>query len=254
MTIAGTARRAAYAALQKARIVPNRWSVGNAFKVLEFRALLRGANLEQHHTVLDLGCGKGIQTQLLAPGCGKVVGLDVSENAIAEARRLVKLSAMRHKIEFVCGSIEGAGLQTASFDHVFSFSVLEHIENLPAVLRELARVLRPGGKLHLSADSLASIKNPAFVARHREDHSVVQYFTADSLARQLEFAGFEVRAIFPIFTSPLARQAFEDRIEKGGPRWLPGKMLLCRQLRESEIRNGSSEGVMLIARACRLMN
>jgi ubiquinone/menaquinone biosynthesis C-methylase UbiE len=254
MQVKQTVRRAAYSALQIARIVPNKWSVGNAFKVFEFRKLVSDAGLKQNHVVLDLGCGKGTQTQLLAPGCHKIVGLDVEESCISEARRLIKRSAVRHKAEFVCGSIMDACFPDASFDHVFCFSVLEHIDNLPAVLREVARVTRPGGQLHLSVDSLTSIKNLNLIAKHRRDHFVVQYFTPQTLTALLESAGFAVAELFPIFTSTVARKAFEHRIEKGGPRWLPSKMRLYWQLKTGDSRNASAEGVMLIARACREQN
>ena len=209
------------------------------------------AELKPDHVVLDLGCGKGIQTQLLAPRCQKVVGLDVSETAINEARRLIKRSAVRDKTEFICASIIDASFPDASFDHVFCFSVLEHIDNLPTVLRELARVVRPGGKLHLSVDSLTSIKKPGLIAKHRRDHFIAQYFTPHALSELLESAGFKVTKVFPIFTSALARQAFEHRIEKGGPRWIPGKMMLYWKLKTNDIRNASGEGIMLIARAFR---
>ena len=84
-------------------------------------------------------------------------------------------------------------------DRVVS-SRFEHIQNLDDVLRELLRLLKPGGELHASVDALASIRDPELLARHRRDHYVVQYFTQQTLRRQLEAAGFEVLEIYPLMT------------------------------------------------------
>lgn len=250
MPIKTAIRRSAYTVLQRLHAVPNSWSVGNAFKVMEFRTLVEGANLRRDHAVLDLGCGKGIQTQLLARRCGKVTGLDVGEKAIAEARRLLAHCPDSGRIGFLCVPLEDAGLPAASLDRVFSFSVLEHIPNLDRVLVEIARILKPGGELHISVDALANIGRE-LVEKHRKDHYVVQYFTPQTLQAKLEAAGMEVMEVYPIFTSGLAREQFELRIRSGGPRWLAGKILLYKRLESEEGRKESEKGVMLIARARR---
>ena len=62
------------------------WNVGNAFKVHEFRQLVELSGLKKTHTVLDLGCGTGLQTVLLARRCASILGVDVSPKAIKEAQ------------------------------------------------------------------------------------------------------------------------------------------------------------------------
>jgi ubiquinone/menaquinone biosynthesis C-methylase UbiE len=96
--------------------------------------------------------------------------------------------------------LETLNLPSESFDALFSFCVLEHIDNLGEVLEEARRILRPGGHLHISVDSLATITDATIRAKHQRDHFVVQYFTADTLNAILAAAGFDVNRVYPILT------------------------------------------------------
>src|SRR5262249_54463985 len=132
------------------------------------------------------------------------------------------------------------------------FCVLEHIANLDEVLRELARLLKPGGELHASVDALASIRDPELLARHRRDHFVVQYFTPETLRQALTQAGFEVTEIRPIMTGEFARAQFEERIRRTDfTHGLFERVRFYRRLRDEDRRSGSSEGIMLLVRARR---
>ena len=123
----------------------------------------------------------------------------MSTQAIARARQLLGSSRVRHKITFLNGSVNSMGLQHNSFDRVYSFCVLEHVHELPDVLAEIVQLLKPGGSLHVSVDSLGGAMDPTLVEKHRRDHGVVQYFTSVSLAEQLEGAGLEMLEVLPIF-------------------------------------------------------
>lgn len=230
-------------------LYPNRWSVGNAFKVYEYRELVDPAGLGREDVVLDLGCGQGLQTQLLAYGSGRVVGVDVSPTAIARACEYRRYSPVRSRLHYHCGPLEMAGLPADCFDHVFSFCVLEHIPNLDAVLAELLRIVKPGGDLHFTVDSLGTITDPAVIARHRTDHSVMEYFTADSIRERLQRAGFVVTECRPIFGGALAREEFTRRIVSGGSLGWIGKLRLYRRLREEDRTNPAAAGIMVLVRA-----
>jgi ubiquinone/menaquinone biosynthesis C-methylase UbiE len=228
---------------------PNGWSVGNAFKVHEFKELVDRARLQPGAVVLDLGCGQGLQTQLLARRCANVVGVDVSSSAIEKAKWRQRFSPVRSRLHYYCSPLEAAGLPANHFDHVFSFCVLEHIPNLDVVLAELARIVKPGGTMHFTVDSLGTIHDPALIARHRKDHSVIEYFTADSIRQRLSSAGFDVTECYPIFTSARASEEFAKRIVSGGSVSLPEKIRLYRELRREDRRNPSPEGIMVLVRA-----
>jgi 2-polyprenyl-3-methyl-5-hydroxy-6-metoxy-1,4-benzoquinol methylase len=224
----------------------------NPIKIHEFFSVVSGASLKKHHHVLDLGCGKGFQTQLLAAGCEKVIGVDIQERPIQEAYRFLRHSPVEDKVKFICTSLEEANLPPSSLDRVFSFCVLEHIPNLGGVLAEIVRLLKPGGELHVSVDSLATVKDPELLAKHRQEHFVNQYFTAASLNQQLRASGLQVLEIFPIFTGEFARHQFEERIRRGSfGQGMINRVLSYKRLRDEDKHSSSKEGIMLVARARR---
>jgi ubiquinone/menaquinone biosynthesis C-methylase UbiE len=244
------AKLGAYRVAQMSGAVPTVWMLRNPFKIHEYVEVVSGAGLAPGHAVLDLGCGKGFQTQIMARSCGRVIGLDVSPAKIAEARRFLEHSCVERKVEFIAGKIEEAGLPAESLDRVVSFCVLEHIPNLDRVLQELVRLLKPGGEMHVSVDALASIRDPELLARHRREHFVVEYFTPESLRARLSAAGFEVTEIRPIMTGEFARAQFEARIRVSDfTHGLFDRVRFYRRLKDDDRRSGSRDGIMLVARA-----
>ena len=252
--VAGPSTRAAvnaaYRALQTARILPSPWMMRSALKIYEFRRVFENCRLRRQDDVLDLGCGKGFHTQVLARHARSAVGLDPSDGQIRQAERFLAGSSVAAKTRFLCSTLEGSGFRPASFDKLFSFCVLEHIPNLEEVLRVGRRLLRPGGELHVSVDSLAPFQNTPLIERHRRDHFVCRYFTPASLRSMLHEAGFEAMEIFPILTGPIAKREFEARIQEKHPH--DGMVERIRKVRlfDREDRTlGSDTGIMLVARA-----
>jgi SAM-dependent methyltransferase len=97
--------------------------------------------------VLDVACGEGYGSALLARNAARVTGIDVSETAIAHARRTYAGAA---NVEFIRASCDRLPLADASVDLAVSFETLEHICAQSAFLDELARVLARDGVLILS--------------------------------------------------------------------------------------------------------
>ena len=98
-------------------------------------------------TVIDVACGEGYGTALLARAARAVTGVDVSAQAIAHARSTY--GALTNA-RFVEGSCTQLPFADASVGLAVSFETLEHIEGQERFLDELARVLEPGGILLLS--------------------------------------------------------------------------------------------------------
>ncbi len=110
------------------------------------------AELREGETVLDLGSGGGIDVLLSAGRVGPdgtVYGLDMTDEMLALARRNAREAGARN-VHFLKGEIERIPLPAASVDVVISNCVINLSVDKPAVLAEIARVTRPGGRIGIS--------------------------------------------------------------------------------------------------------
>jgi arsenite methyltransferase len=110
------------------------------------------AELREGETVLDLGSGAGadvlISAKRVGPS-GKAIGLDMTDEMLELAHRNAA-EAGADNVEFLKGHIEQIPLPDASVDVVISNCVINLSGDKPKVLREAARVLRPGGRFAVS--------------------------------------------------------------------------------------------------------
>jgi len=104
--------------------------------------------LEPGLDLLDIGCGPGTITLDLAARVapGAVVGVDRADEVIAQAEAL-RTDRRVNTVRFATGDIYALDLEDASFDVVHAHQVLQHLQDPVSALRELRRVLRPGGTL-----------------------------------------------------------------------------------------------------------
>ena len=110
------------------------------------------ADLREGETVLDLGSGGGIDVLLSAKRVGPsgvAYGLDMTEEMLALARRNAT-EAGASNAHFLLGHIEDIPLPAESVDVVISNCVINLSVDKPRVLREIARVLKPGGRVGVS--------------------------------------------------------------------------------------------------------
>ena len=96
--------------------------------------------------VLDIACGEGYGTAMLAESAGYVTGVDISTEAIEHA----KLNYINDNVEFKSGSCELIPLNDNSVDVVVSFETIEHHEKHEEMLSEIKRVLKSNGTLIIS--------------------------------------------------------------------------------------------------------
>ncbi len=98
-------------------------------------------------TVLDIACGEGYGSAVLAETALRVYGVDIAPDAIAHAKEKYQ----RPNVEFITGSCVRIPLAGGMVDLVVSFETIEHHLEHEAMFAEIKRVLRPGGLLIMSS-------------------------------------------------------------------------------------------------------
>ena len=110
------------------------------------------AELRLGETVLDVGCGGGLDAFLAAHfvgKTGKVIGVDPTPQMFERARENARSGDYRN-VEFEQGEVEHLPLDDYSVDVVISNCVLNHCLNKRIAFEEVRRVLRPGGRMHVT--------------------------------------------------------------------------------------------------------
>jgi ubiquinone/menaquinone biosynthesis C-methylase UbiE/DNA-binding transcriptional ArsR family regulator len=156
-----------------------------------------GALLDPAWVVGDLGCGTGQTTAALAPFVGRVIAVDESSAMLGAARKRL---ASHDNVETRAGRLEDLPIDDATLDAAVVSLVLHFVVDPAAVLRDVARVLVPGGRL-LIVDML----------RHeREEYRTTMGhvwlgFDETQLAGWLDAAGFSAIRIVPVPPDPQAK-------------------------------------------------
>jgi 2-polyprenyl-3-methyl-5-hydroxy-6-metoxy-1,4-benzoquinol methylase len=93
--------------------------------------------------ILDIASGEGYGTHALALKPNDVIGIDISQEAVSHAIK-------KYNLDFRVGNAESIPLPSNSMDAVVSYETIEHVPNPRDFINEVARVLKPGGKLFIS--------------------------------------------------------------------------------------------------------
>jgi arsenite methyltransferase len=152
------------------------------------------AELHEGETVLDLGSGGGIDVLLSARRVGptgQAYGVDMTDEMLELARANQREVGVEN-VEFLKGTIEEVPLPDGSVDVIISNCVINLSGDKPAVFREAARVLRPGGRFAVS-DIVA---DPGMDEATRRDMAqwtgcIAGALTEEEFRAELEAAGFE---------------------------------------------------------------
>jgi ubiquinone/menaquinone biosynthesis C-methylase UbiE len=141
--------------------------------------------------VLDLGCNNGYGSYKLSQYGHEVIGVDVSSEALADAKR--RFSAVNLEFRQVSG-LE-LPFESNSFDLITSFQVIEHIVDMEPYVNEIRRVLKPGGIVAFTTPNANIRLDPGMKPWNRFH---VQEFTASQLESLLRpfFAEVRLRGLF----------------------------------------------------------
>ena len=158
---------------------------------------------------LDLGCGEGHNTRLLAGRGARIVALDVAEVFLAAAA-----AANRQDIRYVLGDGAGLPFRAASFDAVTGFMSLMDVADPERTLHEVARVLRPGGFVQFSVvHPIMSAPVGRWVdddTGKRQARAIGEYFYQGPLSETWTFGAAlaQFRDRYEPFTITYARRTF----------------------------------------------
>ena len=183
---------------RKIRHQYDRWAtlydrVWRGYSRVTSRALLNAARLQPAEEVLDVGCGTGaFEAQVTAAHPHQsLVGVDLSEEMLAAAREKNRFAP---RARFVQADAHDLPFDDAAFDVVVSASVLHYFTDPATALKEMARVVRPTGRVVLldwCRDFLLTRLIEAVL--HRVDPAHQSAFTLDELRALLRAVGFVPR-------------------------------------------------------------
>jgi len=150
-----------------------------------FQKVFRLINLAPGR-VLDIGCGPGFFLKIAQEKGWQVWGLDLSEEAVAQARKILKTNRIYRK------TLEDCNFLPNFFDLVTIFQTIEHLENPLELLKKVRKILKPEGILLLTTPNAsgwqAKIMGRRWFSYRHPDH--FWFFTQKSLEILLRRAGF----------------------------------------------------------------
>ncbi|MFB3786788.1 MAG: class I SAM-dependent methyltransferase [bacterium] len=247
----GAVKNLIYRILHFLGLYPGIYFIRSPFKIHEFFELLKGVSITPQDVILDLGCGRGLQTMVLGRCCQRIVGTDASESLIEIARRMTRLLGLDRTVEFECRKVEDYTFGPEIFDKIFSICVLEHIPHYREILGLLYRYLKRDGQIIFSVDSLATIQDPQIIEQHKQDHHVAHYYTPAELTSLLEETGYRDITVYPIFRSGYARDLFSQGVRNQFQYGILDSCLKYWKLKkEEEACENHTKGIFLVAK-CR---
>jgi len=160
---------------------------------------IRMLAVQPKETILEVGFGTGhclVELARAVGPSGRVVGIDLSEGMVEKSRVLIKQERLEDRTELHCGEAARLPFESGSIDGIFTSFTLELFDTpeLPAVLAEWQRVLRPGGRLvvvAISKEGKQGVVMKAYEWTHKHLPNLMDCRPI-FVSRALETAGYTV--------------------------------------------------------------
>ena len=154
----------------------NLWSMNRRHSQVTDWGLKR-LSIASHDTILDIGCGGGRTVHKLAAIAweGKIYGIDHSEESVAASRRTNQDWIARGRVEIQHASVSHLPFADQMFDLVTAVETHYYWPDLPADMREVWRVLKPGGRLIIIAEAYKGGKYDKRLQRLEEVKKIINY-------------------------------------------------------------------------------
>ncbi|MDM0049722.1 methyltransferase domain-containing protein [Variovorax sp. J22R115] len=187
--------------------------------------------IESAATVLDLGCGTGVAARRIARRtgfAGHITGIDVSPHLTAAAKHLASAEGFESVTEFRTGDSQALNLPDASFDAVVAHTLISHVQHPLAVLREIARVVKPEGVVGIFDGDYASLtfgSDDPLQGKIDDETIINAIVTNPRVMRQipglLRDAGFELSVSFSYVVADIGHADFWTSAIQSFRRLLP---------------------------------
>lgn len=190
-----------------------------------FPKVLKARELDKNCKILDIGCASGYFLRLCdLVGCD-TYGLDISEQAISQARIITRAKLYVHDVS------KGLPMfDDDTFELVTMFDIIEHLDSPLFMLREVNRVLKANGRMVITTPNINAIGRLIWKSLGREskwygfiDKTHKNLYTLSSLEHLLEEAKLKaLKRETPFHPAPKILQKLINRTGLGGQIWLVG--------------------------------
>lgn len=230
-------------------LFPSERQITSPLKRLELAEAMAVLEIMPNDLVLDLCCGSGLPGQIIAKRAGRVIGLDLDPQQVADAGWHKRHSRVRPRVDLVRANAERLPLGDGTVDACFSLCTIEHLLNADRACREVYRVLKPGGVFVLTADSLGTVPASFPLSRHATMYSVHNYYTTGSLSSLLKRNGFVINCCRPILRSPLAANVLLASMDAHRRNGVVTSARIRMRLEVAEKAASGSKGLFVLAAA-----